>query len=219
MIENLVAALPEIYQPIYGHPELSSQVSRPCLDRLDSIVHIHDTLQHLLGRSLNVLDLGCAQGYFSLGLAERGANVHGVDYLDKNIAVCSALAKENPQLKSSFEVGRVEDVIERLAPDQYDLVLGLSVFHHIVHEKGVDAVVALLERLAKQSGALIVELALREEPLYWAPAQPEDPRTLLEPIAFVHEVAQHATHLAPIPRPLFVAVSYTHLTLPTTPYV
>ena len=152
-----------------------------------------------------MLDLGCAQGYFSLGLAERGANVHGVDYLDKNIAVCSALAKENPQLKSSFEVGRVEDVIERLAPDQYDLVLGLSVFHHIVHEKGVDAVVALLERLAKQSGALIVELALREEPLYWAPAQPEDPRTLLEPIAFVHEVAQHATHLAPIPRPLFVA--------------
>lgn len=204
MIKNLVSALPEIYQPIYGHPELSSQVSRPCLDRLDSIVRIHDTLQHLLGRPLNVLDLGCAQGYFSLGLAERGANVHGVDYLDKNIAVCSALAKENSQLHASFEVGRVEDVIERLAPDQYDLVLGLSVFHHIVHEKGVETVVGLLERVAKQSGALIVELALREEPLYWASAQPEDPRTLLEPIAFVHEVAQHATHLAPIPRPLFV---------------
>lgn len=205
MIKNLVSALPEIYQPIFGHPELSSQVSRPCLDRLDSIVRIHDTLQHLLGRPLNVLDLGCAQGYFSLGLAERGANVHGVDYLDKNIAVCSALAKENSQLHASFEVGRVENVIERLAPDQYDLVLGLSVFHHIVHEKGVETVVGLLERVAKQSGALIVELALREEPLYWASAQPEDPRTLLEPIAFVHEVAQHATHLAPIPRPLFVA--------------
>lgn len=205
MIEKLVTALPEIYQPIYGHPELSSHVSRPCLDRLASIVHIHDTLQHLLGRPLNVLDLGCAQGFFSLSLAERGANVHGIDFLDKNIAVCSALAQEHPQLHASFDVGRVEDVVENLAPDQYDLVLGLSVFHHIVHEKGVGAVIFLLERVAKQSCALIVELALREEPLYWAAAQPEDPRTLLDPIAFVHELARHSTHLAAIPRPLFVA--------------
>lgn len=205
MIEKLVSDLPEIYQPIYGQPELSSQVSRPCLDRLDSIARIHDALQHLLGRPLKVLDLGCAQGYFSLNLAQRGANVHGIDYLDKNIAVCNALAQAHPQLHVSFETGRVEDVIEHLEPGRYDLVLGLSVFHHIVHERGAEAVKTLLERAANQSGALIVELALREEPLYWASSQPQDPRTLLESIAFVHEVARHATHLAPIPRPLVVA--------------
>ena len=205
MIENLVSDLPEIYQPIYGHPELSGRASRPCLDRLASIAHIYDALQRQLGRPLKVLDLGCAQGYFSLGLAERGAKVLGIDYLDKNIAVCNALAQAHPQLHASFQTGRVEDVIESLEADHYDLVLGLSVFHHIVYERGVDAVKALLERVANHSGALIVELALREEPLYWAAAQPEDPRNLLDSIAFVHEVAHHATHLAPIPRPLFVA--------------
>lgn len=205
MIEKLVSDLPEIYQPIYGHPELSGRVSRPCLDRLERITGIYDAMQRKLGRRLKVLDLGCAQGYFSLSLAERGACVHGIDYLDKNIAVCKALAQAHRQLQISFEVGRIEDVVERLEPGQYDLVLGLSVFHHIIHEKGADTVKALLQRIAKESGALIVELALREEPLYWASSQLEYPRDLLNSIAFVHEVARHATHLAPIPRPLFIA--------------
>ena len=205
MIEQLTADLPEVYQPIYGHPALSTHVSRTCSDRLEHIVRVHDNLRSLLGRPLNVLDLGCAQGYFCFKLAERGANVHGVDYLDKNIALCNAIAHSHPQLSVSFEVGRVEDAIERLEPGRYDLVLGLSIFHHIIHEKGVEAVKRLLERAAALSGALVVELALREEPLYWGPSQPEDPRTLLDTIAFFHEFARHATHLAPIPRPLFVA--------------
>ena len=207
MIEKLVSDLPEVYQPIHGHPELSGQVSRSCFDRLEHVIRIHDALQRLLGRPLKVLDLGCAQGYFSFNLAERGAIVYGVNFLDKNVAVCNALAQENPALQVGFETGRVEEAIARLEPVQYDLVLGLSVFHHIVYEKGVDVVRAMLEHAAAQSGALVVELALREEPLYWAPAQPEDPRALLESIAFVHEIARHGTHLADISRPLFVASS------------
>lgn len=208
MITSLVADLPEVYQPIHGHPNLSGQVSRTCQDRLEHIARIHDAIQRLLGRPLKVLDLGCAQGYFSLNLAERGSTVHGVDYLDKNVAVCNALARENSTLRVSFETGRIEDVIARLEPGQYDLVLGLSVFHHIVHEKGVATVQDLLARAASQCGALVLELALREEPLYWGPAQPEDPRWLLKPISFVHNVASHATHLAQIPRPLFVASNH-----------
>ena len=205
MINSLVADLPEVYQPIYGHPELSRHVSRTSQDRLEHIARIHDAIQRLLGRPLRVLDLGCAQAYFSLNLAERGATVHGVDYLDKNIAVCKALARENAALQVSFETGRIEDVITHLEPGQYDLVLGLSVFHHIVHEKGVAVVQTLLDRAAAQCGALVLELALREEPLYWGPAQPEDPRSLLDSIPFIHEVARHSTHLASIVRPLFVA--------------
>ena len=183
MISDLVASLPEVYQPIYGHPELSGQISRPCDDRLEKIESACAALQAYLGRPLKVLDLGCAQGFFSLSLAEKGAAVHGVDFLDKNIAVCNALAKEHPDLNASFETGRVEVAIQNLSAGEYDLVLGLSVFHHIVHENGIDAVKQLLDRIAKNCKALIVELALREEPLYWGSSQPEDPRTLLETIA------------------------------------
>lgn len=205
MIEKLVSELPEVYQPIFGHSELSEQVSRSCEDRLKSIIQVYDSLQNSLGRPLNVLDLGCAQGYFSLNLAKHGATVCGVDFLDKNIAVCRALAKENPDLNVDFENCLIEDIAYRIKNDQYDFVLGLSVFHHIVHQKGIKVVQDLLEHLANKCGCLIIEMALHEEPLYWASAQPKDPREMIEAIAFIHEVARYETHLAPIARPLFIA--------------
>ncbi|WP_368195847.1 methyltransferase domain-containing protein [Aeromonas sp. R2-2] len=205
MIEELVSALPEVYQPIYRHQELSGQVSRSCEDRLKHIFRVHDALRNLLGRPIRVIDLGCAQGFFSLNLAKRGAVVHGVDFLDKNVAVCRALAEENPDLNTNFETGRIENVIDTLEPNKYDLVLGLSVFHHIVHEHGVSSVKEMLNRLASQCGVLILELALREEPLYWGPSQPETPMVLLDDLAFVHKIASHSTHLADLPRPFFIA--------------
>lgn len=205
MIEHLVNDLPEVYQPVFGHPQLSTAASRPCADRLQQIEQIYMALEKLLDRPLKVLDLGCAQGFFSLSLAQRGAKVHGVDYLDKNIALCRALAQENPDLHISFAEGRIEDVVPALQPDQYDLVLGLSVFHHLVHANGVASVKLLLEQLAQVSGAMVLEMALQSEPLYWGPAQPSDPRELLHDIGFIHLVAYHGTHLAKIPRPLFIA--------------
>ena len=205
MIAELVSALPEIYQPIYTHPELSQAASRRCDDRLEAILRAHDALRSLLGRPLKVLDLGCAQGFFSFHLAERDATVHGVDFLDKNVAVCVALAAEHPRLAVSFENNRIEDVIGHLLPDQYDLVLGLSVFHHVAHEKGAGEVCALLGRLAENSGVLLVELALRNEPLYWGESQPQEPDSLLDSVAFVHQLGRHETHLSIVPRPLYAA--------------
>lgn len=205
MIEQLVADLPEVYQPIFGHSDFSDHASRPCADRLEVIAVIYDALQALLGRPLNVLDLGCAQGYFSLSLASRGASVRGIDFLDKNIAVCDALAEENPEFNAVFEIGRVEDVIDKLQPGQYDLVLGLSVFHHVIHEHGIDEVKRLFQKAAAMCGALILEVALREGDLYWAGSQPEDPLILLEAVTFVREAARCKTHLTSVERPLYVA--------------
>ncbi|MCX9158407.1 methyltransferase domain-containing protein, partial [Niveibacterium sp. 24ML] len=202
---KLVADLPEVYQPIFGHPELSSGVSRGCQDRLDYIAPIHNALRAAFGRDLRVLDLGCAQGFFSLSLAGLGAHVHGVDLLDKNIAVCEHLAREQSGLALRFETARLETVVERLAPGQYDLVLGLSVFHHLIHEQGVAPVQAILSRLAECANALVVEFALRDEPLYWGPSQPRLPRELLCGSSFVHQLALCPTHLSEIQRPLFYA--------------
>ncbi|MBT0624248.1 MULTISPECIES: methyltransferase domain-containing protein [Pseudomonas] len=208
MIEQLVADLPEVYQPIFGHSDLSDHVSRPCADRLDVIVGIYEALQAHLGRPLKVLDLGCAQGYFSLSLASRGASVRGVDFLDKNVDVCSALSDEHSELDAVFEVGRVEDVIDRLESGQYDLVLGLSVFHHVIHERGIDEVKRLFQRAAEMCGALILEIALREGDLYWATSQPEDPMVLLESVHCVREMARCQTHLTSVQRPLYFASNH-----------
>ena len=206
-IGALVAALPEKYQPIYAHPELSDGSSRGCEDRLVLIRECARQLSTVLGRPLRVLDLGCAQGFFSLSLAAEGHSAHGVDFLDLNVNVCNALASEHPEFDASFEHGNVEDVIERLQPGDYDLVLGLSVFHHLVHERGVASVAALCRKLSEVVGAGIYELALREEPLYWGPSLPQDPAELLSSYAFIRMLARQATHLSTIARPLYFASS------------
>ena len=204
LLPQLISDLPEIYQPVYGHPELSTHVSRQCTDRLEKIIQVHDALQRLLGRPLRVLDLGCAQGYFSLSLAERGAIVRGVDFLDKNIAVCRALSAEHSSFRTNFEVDRIENVINHQTV-QYDLVLGLSVFHHLVNEHGATMVRELLDRAGECSAVMILEFALPEEPLYWGATQPQNPCTMLDGCAFVHELSRHSTHLSQIQRPLYVA--------------
>ncbi|MBB4605066.1 O-antigen chain-terminating methyltransferase [Xanthomonas arboricola] len=206
-IDALVAALPEKYQPIFGHPELSDGSSRGCEDRLVLIRDCVRQLQAALGRPLRVLDLGCAQGFFSLSLAADGHQVHGVDFLDLNVNVCQALSREHPVFAASFEHGTVEDVISRLDPDQYDLVLGLSVFHHLVHSQGIARVAALCRKLSEVTEAAIFELALREEPLYWAQSLPHDPAELLSDYAFTRLLARQATHLSAVSRPLYFASS------------
>lgn len=204
-INHLVSLLPEIYQPIYQHSELFQDVSRTCEDRLSYLVAVHNALREKLNYPVRVLDLGCAQGFFSLNIAALGARVHGIDSLDKNIALCQALADESAGIQATFETGRVEEIIATLLPDQFDLVLGLSVFHHLIHEHGLSSVQHLLTKLAQTVPVGIFEVALRSEPLYWGPSQPEDPAQMLQDYTFVHKLAQHKTHLSEVKRPLYFA--------------
>lgn len=204
-IEKLISELPEIYQPIYGYPEFSENISRISKDRLTIIREIYSSLQVKLDRPLRVLDLGCAQGYFSLNLASLGADVLGVDYLPENIALCNALSNGQSDLNVKFQIGKVEDIIYKLEPNDFDLVLGLSVFHHVVYQHGEEYVKEMLNNIADKCGLLVLEMALKSEPLYWGDAQPDDPRNLLTNIAFIHKVADFPTHLANIPRPMFIA--------------
>ncbi len=207
----LVHALPERYQPIYGHPELSDTVSRPCEDRLEAIVAVHDALEEELGRPVRVLDLGCAQGFFSMNLAARGALVVGLDFTKANVDVCQALAAEWPSLDAAFVTGRIEEFATLLGPDDFDLVLGLSVFHHLVHEHGAQAIAGLIGHIAARIPHGVYEMALQSEPLYWGPAQPDDPRTLLAGYRAVSEIGEHGTHLSAIGRPLlFVSDQYSY---------
>lgn len=209
VIHDLVAQLPEIYQPILGYPEYDARASRAHDARLEEVLRLHDALVQLKKRPLKILDLGCAQGYFALSMAIRGSEVRGIDYLEANIAVCRQLAIENPGLKVSFEVDRIELTIESLQKGQYDLVLGLSVFHHLIYVHGASKVKEWLGMAASTGASLLTEMALDSEPLYWASAQPRDPMTLLEGIAFVRCLGHFPTHLSGIQRPLYISSENT----------
>lgn len=210
----LLAALPEMYQPVYGHPEHRADARRDCEDRLQQVLAVHDALVAHLGRPLRVLDLGCAQGFFSFSLAARGASVTGVDLDPASIALCEHLAEQQrvqagqdnraePQI--AFRHQRIEDALDTLQPGQVDLVLGLSVFHHLVHAHGLQAMHERLLALGDKVRACVLELALAGEPLNWAASLPAEPRELLRGWAFVHQLSQHPTHLSTIQRPLLVA--------------
>lgn len=205
LLQGLVSSLPELYQAIYGHPEWDAYVSRDTRERLEIINQHYESLEKALGRPLRVLDLGCAQGFFSLNLANRGALVNGIDFQKDNINVCRALAEENPHLNVSFSLGKIEHIIEQLKADEYDMVLGLSVFHHLIHENGIEQVKRWLQILSNCIPVLILELALKTEPLYWAESQPDAPSELLEKLAFYHQIGEFKTHLSDIKRPLYVA--------------
>jgi O-antigen chain-terminating methyltransferase len=182
------------------------------------IERIYRLLEAKLNRPLRVLDLGCAQGYFSLSLAALGAVVTGIDSQACNIAVCNTLAAGHADWKVRFRTGTVEHVIAKMTPatsrrspppdspaSGFDLVLGLSVFHHIVYRLGIDAVRTMLSTVAENTAASIFEMALAGEPPCWAASQPANPRQLLDGFAFVREMARNPTHLSELTRPLYVA--------------
>ncbi|UVK78020.1 MAG: O-antigen chain terminator bifunctional methyltransferase/kinase WbdD [Sodalis sp. Fse] len=204
VLEQFILNLPEIYQMLYEHPEWNDAASRNCLPRLKVIIAVYDTLARSLGRSLRILDLGCAQGFYSLSLAGKGASVKGVDFLPQNIALCQILAKEHQNYDVTFVEGRIETVIEELEDAQFDMVIGLNVFHHIVHSHGVDKVQLWLTRLLDCVEIALLELALKEEPLYWGPSQPDSPLTLFKNNAFYQQLTEYPTHLSDIKRPLYL---------------
>jgi SAM-dependent methyltransferase len=204
-LSGLVAELSELYQPIFGHPELCAAESRRCDDRLAQVISVYRALETVFARPLRVLDPGCAQGFFSHDLSELGARVHGVDFLEANIAVCKAIAAERGDRGIVFATARIEDFLSTLEVNRYDLILGLSVLHHIVQAVGAPPVRGMLAAAGVKVAAALFEIAVAEEPVYWAKAQPQSARELLSDYAFVHEIALHGTHLSDVRRPLYFA--------------
>ena len=207
-LDELIAQLPERYQPIYGRAdEAASRVADS--PRTDAIVTLADSLARTLERPLRVLDLGSAQGYFAFLLADRGHFVVGVDYLPINVAVSRAIHHTHPHLTVEFVEADLSTLSDLIVDGNFDLVLGLSVLHHIAFRDGHDQAIATVELLRKHVAHGVFEMALRDEPVYWADHLPADPRVTLAPYEFIRELVRSGTHLSDIERPLLFC-SRTH---------
>jgi O-antigen chain-terminating methyltransferase len=198
---TLVHQLPEIYQPIYGHPDLAS--SRLADNsRVDLLMQVVTPLSARMERPLRVLDLGSAQGYLAFRLAELSHHVTGIDYLPINVAVARALADEHRDLDVTFIEGDVVDAASLVDLAEFDLVIGFAVLHHVAYRDGHSFAVDLVAQLAAQIPHAVFEMALASEPMYWAAALPSDPRITLEPYPFIRELGRTATHLGDVRRPV-----------------
>ncbi len=199
-LEALIAALPMRYQPIFG---VASDVEpmRPCVDRVACIA---ESLRDAPGTRL--LDIGCAQGFFSLSLLSKGvvASTLGIEVMPANVALTNALA-EHHRLNARFQRGHVSvrSIADLLADQTFDAVLLLSVLHHIEMEEGLQATQHLLALLAERVGLVFMELALVADPL--SPTSLEPYQKLLAPFAHYKLLGWHVAHLKNAVRPLVVA--------------
>lgn len=203
-ISQFVQNLPEIYQRIYGHPEFDD-TSRLCSDREKYITRVVESLQNQLGKKdLNILDIGRAQGYFSLSLAATGCKVTGLDFCKENIELCRALNDEN-KFDCNFKFEKLtSEFVRDIKNDEFDVVLLLSVIHHVCNEGGFDYAREIFEELARKSKIIITELAVKDEPLYWNRNLPADYDRWFDKIKFFDELAFFPTHLSETSRPLII---------------
>lgn len=200
------AALPEPYQPAWGLDASRSLARRDCDDRLAVILPPLEALP--CEGTLRILDLGCAQGYFTLAIAhalvQRGLpfEMVGVDYLEENIRFCKALATYHG-LPARFVHAPIDaDFVVAAASEGKDAILALNVLHHVQHRQGAAA--GVLAAIRAHSRVAFCELAQREEGLGWVGEWHAADDQLLAGYAFRRRLSRFPTHLGEVQRPLYV---------------
>ena len=80
---------------------------------------------------LKILDIGCGGGLMCEPLSRLGAEVTGIDAVEKNIKSAQIHADQN-DLKISYMLGAVEELPTN---NKYDIILNLEVIEHVNNQK------------------------------------------------------------------------------------
>jgi O-antigen chain-terminating bifunctional methyltransferase/kinase len=202
LLQKAVSALPELYQPLYGiDDETGRAPSRSCSDRLSEITKV--IAAHPSGAP-KVLDIGCAQGYMSLGIADKvpGSVVSGIDYLEQNINLCKLIAQRiNSNATFSCEAFN-EASFEKHLEDGYHVVLFLNVLHHLCTHLGSEETKRILNQAAAQVDFALIELASNKEQLEWVRNSLSD-KDWLSGFHFVSKLNDFSTHVSDQKRSLY----------------
>jgi 2-polyprenyl-6-hydroxyphenyl methylase/3-demethylubiquinone-9 3-methyltransferase len=99
---------------------------------------------------LKLLDIGCGGGLLSEAVAGLGAEVHGVDVVEKNVRIAEEHA-QGSGLAVRYELSSAETLAARGA--QYDAVLNMEVVEHVADVAGFMAACA---QLVRPGGIMVV---------------------------------------------------------------
>ena len=204
-IEQMVNELSCFYQKVYGHPEYDGSGSTPCENREIIFKKIISDLQKKTGKiDLKVLDIGCAQGYFCFALNEIGCKTTGVDFLQENVDFCNAINEENGS-PSKFLQGELSlEFANQIKENEYDVVLCLNVLHHVALHHDFKYAREVLEIIASKVKIIIIEMAIKEEPVYWCKNLPIKYEEWFQNIKFFNEIVFTSTALSNVERPTIV---------------
>ncbi|MEO0975223.1 MAG: bifunctional 2-polyprenyl-6-hydroxyphenol methylase/3-demethylubiquinol 3-O-methyltransferase UbiG [Pseudomonadota bacterium] len=79
---------------------------------------------------VRMLDIGCGGGLLSEAMARLGAQVHGVDVVERNIRIAERHRPAELAGRLTYEHGSIEALAER--GERYDVVLNMEVVEHVV---------------------------------------------------------------------------------------
>jgi 2-polyprenyl-3-methyl-5-hydroxy-6-metoxy-1,4-benzoquinol methylase len=122
--------------------------------------HINRLLDRI-DTGMQTLELGCASGWLTLAMAQRGADATGLDVSEKSLAIArdyyARIADDVPGTAHY----RYADLNElKLAPNTYDVVVIKATLHHLVN---MDDVIATVHRALKPGGLFWISDTLEDE--------------------------------------------------------
>lgn len=101
------------------------------IDYILSKIHAHFNLKQTDSNPLkpiSILDIGCGGGLMSEPFAQLGANVTGIDAVEKNIKIASLHAKKG-KLNIEYQATTVEALAK--SKQQFDVVFALEIIEHV----------------------------------------------------------------------------------------
>jgi SAM-dependent methyltransferase len=166
----------ETYQPVFIGENRIGTGARASVDRW---VLIQKVIQNTGAKSL--VDLGCAEGYFVQMAARHGCVALGIDADVRRLTVAQNTSILNGIDGAGFLYGRITESLVRKMP-VFDVVLLLSVLHHVMYEHGVDKAKALISAVRERTRlGLVFDMGQSNETVHeWAallPRMDPDPET------------------------------------------
>lgn len=120
--------------------------------RHNAIMHTADIdalLAHIQPE-MRALELGCASGWLSLAMAQRGAHVTGLDISDQSLQIArDYYAQVQAQTRGSVEYAVADLNALSLPANTYDVIVTKGTLHHLV---GMEHVIATVFDALKPGG-------------------------------------------------------------------
>jgi 2-polyprenyl-3-methyl-5-hydroxy-6-metoxy-1,4-benzoquinol methylase len=115
-----------------------------------NIIMHGQNIEELLGHiqpGMKTLELGCASGWLTLAMAQRGADASGIDISEKSLNVARVYYESIQDEVSgtvSYQVGDLNAV--KLPSDSYDVIIVKASLHHLIEmEHVIDEIYAALK--------------------------------------------------------------------------
>jgi cyclopropane fatty-acyl-phospholipid synthase-like methyltransferase len=198
------------YQPVYLNGKQLSKGGRESYARWEEIEKIIDA-----EKITSVADLGCAEGFFVRKSAEKGCFATGVDAdVQKLLWAQTTLTLDALDNFGFIKMHMGAENINRVPKS--DMVIFLSVLHHVMYEKGEPYALEFMKEVRKITGRVVVfEMGQSNETHYaWAKLLPDmgaDPKAwitdFLKRAGFsqVKELRQVGAHKGEVTRTTFAA--------------